>query len=330
MLWHGEETPVVDTHADSLLDALKGKRHLYEHSHEGQLDFPRMVEGGHRLQFLSCWVEPEYKPERALPRLLSFVDQFDQEVLGAGGMVVPVVDDRSLLAALSPGKIGVVMSMEGAEAVGTDPRMVRIMHRLGFRLMSLTWNERNALADGAGEDPGGGGLSVAGRRIVQEMNRVGIVLDVSHLSHAAFWDALETSERPVIASHSNCRTLADHRRNLTDAQIIALAKANGIQGLTFVRDFLGGQEDVERVVDHACLHLDLVGDDHHLGLGSDFDGVEHPVDGLEDVTRLTHLADRMSARGLADDTIRRIFGMNYVEFFTREWSRKEERDNHGY
>lgn len=319
-MWHGEDTPVVDTHADSLLEALKGKRHLYERHTDGQLDFVRMAEAGHHLQFLSCWVEPEFKPERALPRVLAFVDQFYREVEGARGTVVAVTDEASLDSALAPGKTGVVMSMEGAEALGTDPRMVRIMHRLGFRLISLTWNERNALADGAGEDPGGGGLSVAGRDIVREMNAVGIVLDVSHLSHASFWDALEISGQPVVASHSNCRSLADHRRNLTDGQIVALASAGGIQGLTFVREFLAGGENADRVVDHARHHLDLVGNDRHLGLGSDFDGVEHPVEGLEDVTRLTALADLMSARGLSDQTIRRIFGLNYVEFFRRQWA----------
>ncbi|WP_192847723.1 dipeptidase [Sulfobacillus thermosulfidooxidans] len=320
MLWHGHEMPVVDTHADSLLAALKGQRHLYEASQEGQLDFPRMKQAGHKLQFLSCWVEPEFKPERALPRLLTFVDQFYTEVEAASSDVVHVFDKASLDRVLSSDKIGVVMSIEGSEAVGTDPRLVRVLYRLGFRLMSLTWNERNALADGAGEDPGGGGVSRAGRLIIQEINRIGMVLDVSHLSHAAFWDVMEISQRPVIASHSNCRALADHRRNLTDAQILALARHGGIQGLTFVREFLGGAQDVDRVVDHAQHHLDLVGDDRHLGLGSDFDGVEKPVTGLEDVTRLSVLADRMSDRGIPDETIERIFGGNYLRFFLERWS----------
>ncbi len=320
MFWHGKESWVVDTHADSLLDALKGKRHLYARSGEGQLDFPRMLEAGHRLQFLSCWVEPEFKPERALPRILTFVDQFYQEVAGSPDTVVAVRDVPTLDMALSSGKIGVVMSMEGAEAVGTEPALVRVMQRLGFRLMSLTWNERNALADGAGEDPGGGGISVSGRAIVQEMNAQNIVLDVSHLAHAAFWDALEISQKPVIASHSNCRTLADHRRNLTDAQILALAAQGGVQGITFVRDFLAGSENADRVVDHMLYHLELVGNDQHLGLGSDFDGVDHPVDGLEDVTHLGSLADLMSTRGMSDETVRRILGGNYIEFYRKAWT----------
>jgi membrane dipeptidase len=107
--------------------------------------------------------------------------------------------------------------------------------------------------------------------------------------------------------------------HLTDAQILALAAQGGIQGITFVRDFLAGSENIQRVVDHMIYHLDLVGDDRHLGLGSDFDGVDHPVEGLEDVTHLMSLADAMSIRGLSDDTVRRIFGVNYIEFFRRAW-----------
>ncbi len=319
MWWHGQEFPVVDTHADSLLAALKGNRHLYEQKTEGQLDFPRMRAIGHKLQFLSCWVEPQYKPERSLARQLAFVDQFYQEIENSSADVIQVLDRSSLDQVLSSDKIGVVMSIEGAEAVGTDPAMVRVLYRLGFRLMSLTWNERNALADGAGEDPGGGGVSLAGRMIIQEMNRTGIIVDVSHLAHAAFWDVVEISEKPVIASHSNCRELADHRRNLTDGQILALTRQAGIQGITFVPEFLGGHQDVERVVDHMQYHLDLVGDDRHLGLGSDFDGVQTPVAGLEDVTALNVLADRMSARGMSDETVQRIFGQNYLEFLFRTW-----------
>lgn len=197
--------------------------------------------------------------------------------------------------------------------------MVRLLHRLGVRLISLTWNQRNALADGAGEDPGGGGLSRAGREMVREMNRVGIVVDVSHLSEAGFWDVLEASSCPVVASHSNCRALASHRRNLSDGQIRALAMVGGVQGITYVRDFLGSGEDLERVADHIGYALDVVGDDRHTGLGSDFDGVEVPVAGLEDVTHLPALADVLSRRGLSDESIARVFGYNYLEFFEHAW-----------
>jgi membrane dipeptidase len=318
--WKGQWLPVVDTHADSLGGVLSGQRHLYERSDQGQLDFPRMREGGATLQFFSCWVEPEYKPERALARQLAYFDAFYQE-LERDPEVVPVTDLAGLSTLLAvPGRIGGVLSIEGAEAVGEDPALVRTMYRLGVRLMSLTWNQRNQLADGAGEEPGGGGLSRAGRRIVQEMNRIGMIVDVSHIAEAGFWDVLEVSTSPPIASHSNCKALNPHRRNLSDAQIRALAERGGIQGITFVRQFLGGSEDMAEVVRHLLHHLEVVGDDRHVGLGSDFDGVEEPVPGLEDVTKLPALADALSAAGLPDETVARILGGNYIRFLQQFWS----------
>lgn len=320
MKFHNRDIPVVDTHADSLGSVLAGTRHLYDRSDQGQLDFPRMAEAGYTLQFFSLFVEPEYKPERALGRLLQYVDAFWQEIGSHPEWIVPVLSLQDLHDLLRQKKMGGIMSVEGAEALGTDPALVRILHRLGIRLMSLTWNQRNALADGAGEDPGGGGLSRAGRAIIQEMNRVGIVADVSHIAEAGFWDVLECSAKPVIASHSNCRALAPHRRNLSDAQVRALAESGGVQGITYVRDFLQGGEDVERVVDHIMHALDVVGNDRHTALGSDFDGVEVPVAGLEDATGLGNLADVLSARGLADESIGRIFGYNYLDFLEKAWA----------
>lgn len=315
MKFHGVDLVVVDTHADSLGGVLRGERHLFEDSHLGQLDFPRMRQMGHSLQCFSLWVEPEYKPERALTRLLAYVDAFWAEIGGHPEWIIPVLTVEDLDRVASGAVMGGLMSVEGAEAVGTDPALVRILYRLGVRLMSLTWNQRNMLADGAGEDPGGGGLSRAGREVIQEMNRVGIVVDVSHLSHAAFWDVLECSQARVIASHSNCWTLREHRRNLTDGQIRALAARGGVQGITFVRDFLGPDYNLSRVADHIVYSLDLIGDDRHTALGSDFDGVEEPVSGLEDVNGLVALADMLSARGLSDQTVVRIFGQNYLELF---------------
>lgn len=320
MEFHGHYFPVVDTHADSLGSVIRGERHLYERSEAGQLDFPRMLEGGHTLQFFSLWVEPEYKPERAMARLMQYVDAFWREVGSHAEWIQPVTDYASFRDVVDHRKIGGIASVEGAEGLGTDLAMVRVLHRLGVRLMSLTWNERNALADGAGEDPGGGGVSRAGRAVIQEMNRLNIVVDISHIAEAGFWDVLEISQKPVIASHSNCRELAPHRRNLSDAQIRALAGQGGVQGITFVRDFLLGSEDLDRVIDHILYAMDVVGDDRHVGLGSDFDGVESAVIGLEDVTRLPRLAERMSGRGLSDESIGRVLGYNYIDFFDRAWA----------
>lgn len=319
MQWRGRTLHTVDTHADSLGATVHGRRRVVDRSDEGQLDLPRMREVGHTLQFFSCFVEPDYKPERSLPRLLHYIDTFWQEV-GQDPEAIAVTDRNSLERLLAtPGAVGGAISVEGAEGLGTDEFRLRILWRLGVRLLSFTWNQRNALADGAGEDPGAGGLSRAGRRMVQAMDQMGMVLDVSHIAEQGFWDIMEVAERAPIASHSNCRALCDHRRNLSDAQVRALAEKGGVQGVAFVTDFLGGAQDLERVGDHVLHHLEVVGNDRHLGLGSDFDGVEEYVRGLEDITKLPALFDHLSERGLSDDTIARLAGENYIDFLRQVW-----------
>lgn len=322
MDWRGQDVWIVDTHADSLGAALNGRRNLWTGARapEGQADFPRLRAGGVALQFFSCWVESQYKPERALPRLLQYIDTFYAQVARDPAVSV-VTACASLDEVLSrPQQLGAVLSVEGAEALGTDPAILRILWRLGVRLLSLTWNQRTLLADGAGEDPGGGGLSRAGRAMIEEMNRLHMMVDVSHLAAQGFWDVLEVSREAPIASHSNCQAVAEHRRNLSDGQIQALAKAGGVQGITFVTDFLGGTKDVAQVLAHVHHHLDVVGDDRHLGFGSDFDGVEEPVKGLEDATKWPQLLDALSASGLSDATVAALAGGNYLRVFRERWS----------
>ncbi|MCL8208059.1 MAG: dipeptidase [Actinomycetia bacterium] len=310
--------PWVDTHADSLGDVLAGRRHLDAASGSGQWDFVRMRAAGQRIAFLSCWVEPVHKPAGALARLLAYVDAAHAELERDPSLTL-VRDGASLTAAWAEPAGGVVLSVEGAEALGTDPAILRILWRLGVRVLALTWNERNLLADGAGEDPGGGGLSRAGRRVVAEMNRLGMVVDVSHLAEAGFWDVLALSTRPPLASHSNCRALAPHPRNLSDAQIRALARAGGVQSVTFVKDFLGGTRDRAAVVGHILHHLDVVGDDRHVALGSDFDGVTEAVPGLEDPGRVPDLFEDLARAGLGEATLRRLAGENVVALLRAHW-----------
>lgn len=314
---------LFDLHADSLGKALAG-RDLGRFDPDGQWDFPRRAVLGPGVQVFSCWVEPEYKPDRALARLLAYIDQFWLEMDRHRRYVFPVTSPKRLHTVFGEReRFGAILSVEGAEGIGADPARVRLLYRLGVRIMSLTWNERNQLADGAGEEPGAGGLSRTGRKMVAEMARVNMTVDVSHLSRAGFWDVLEmVPPGGVIATHSNCAALTPHARNLSDDQIRNLVRHGGVQGVTFVPAFLGGARDQDRVIDHLAHHLDLVGTDTHLGLGSDFDGVEERVLGVETVSTLPRLAERMQTRGFRDDTIARIFGANLLKYFLDAWDER--------
>lgn len=183
-------------------------------------------------------------------------------------------------------------------------------------MMSLTWNNSTALADGALERRHGG-LTPVGRRVLARMAALGIVVDVSHLSEQSFWDVLEATRGPVMATHSNASGLTRHARNLTDAQLQALARRGGVVGVNFYPAFTGGPT-LTRVLAHIDYLVKTMGVDH-VALGSDFDGFAQTVDGLEDVSRLPNLTAGLLARGYTHEDIKKILGGNALRVFREVW-----------
>jgi len=178
--------------------------------------------------------------------------------------------------------------------------------------LTLTWNHRNEIADGVFDRRTKGGLTRFGVEVIQEMNRLNMLIDVSHLSEAGFWDVLEVSRKPVMASHSNCRRICDSPRNLSDDQIKSLAGAGGVMGLCFVPDFVHLSEpSLDKLIDHVDHVTELAGIDC-LGLGSDFDGFEAALPGLEDVSRLPALTEGLLHRGYSTEAIQKILGGNFL------------------
>ena len=312
---------VVDAHADTVL-ALEAGRDFYGGGGAGHVDLPRLRAGGVNVQIFALYIEPAYKPERALARVLVLRDRLLRTFAAGGGAVRLCRDAGELDAALSAGQLAAVLSVEGGEAIGGDLALLRALHDLDVRAMGLTWNQRNAIADGAGEDRAQGGLTAFGQRVVAEMDRLGMVVDVSHLCARAFWDVVESGGRPRFASHSNCRALCDHVRNLDDAQIRALAMVDGVMGMNFFADFLDAdpqRADVARVCDHIDHVCDLVGP-RHVGLGSDFDGIGRTPRGLEDVGRLPALTRELVRRGYRRSDIEAILGGNVLRLLRSVWS----------
>lgn len=188
-------------------------------------------------------------------------------------------------AAMEQGKCAAFLSVEGAELLGCSLKGLEWAHREGVCAVNLTWNHENALSGSHRENPSQG-LTALGRAFVRRMGELGMLVDVSHLSEAGFWDVMELYPRGVIASHSNARAVCEHTRNLTDAQITAIIKQHGVIGLNFYRNFVGGRgtlDDVRRHLDHF---LEL-GGDQCVALGGDWDGAEL----IAPLSHITHLED---------------------------------------
>lgn len=306
------EAFIVDAHTDALLDALAG-RDLLVRGDRGHVDVPRLAEAGVTLQVFALWAPPAGGPAGYLPHALRLAAHFWRAVDRSNGRLRPVLtrDDLEQLAA-GRGVVGGLLSIEGGEILHGHLDMVEVFHRLGVRALGLTWNHRNQLADGCLDAEAGGGLTRFGREVVAACQERGWVLDVSHLSERGFWDLLEVAQGPVIASHSNAYAVHPHPRNLRDEQLVALAQKGGVVGLNFFPGFLTQEERCTSgdLVRHA-LHIAEVIGPEHIGLGSDFDGIERTPDDLPDVTALPKLTEALLKAGFSEEETRGILGANF-------------------
>jgi len=285
----------------------------------GHVDLPRLLESGIDLQVFAAYIQPEYKIERALHRVTQLIDRFYQVLGKHQDKLLLFTRVNDVREAEKSGKVAAMLSIEGGEAVEADLGILRVLHRLGVRAMTLTWNERNQIADGAAEGRTKGGLTNFGVELVGEMNRIGMVVDVSHLSDAGFFDVIETAKSPIIASHSNCRALCNHRRNLTDEMIKLLAEKDGVMGMNFAPSFVDENKEhatLERVLDHVD-HVVKTAGVEHVGLGSDFDGIDSTPKGLENVTKMPYFTEGLLRRGYSEDDVMKILGENFLRVFKR-------------
>ncbi|WP_027717532.1 dipeptidase [Desulfovirgula thermocuniculi] len=301
---------IIDAHCDVLTAMEEQGRSLADVGRGGHVDLRRLRRGGVGLMFMAAFISPAHR-ERATVRALELLARAYEELEKNREELMPVRCAADMVRARVSGKTGVLLAVEGGEALAGRLEVLRMFYRLGVRCLTLTWNGRNELGDGVGEEGTRGGLTRFGREVVREMNRLGMVVDVSHLSEAGFWDVLEESAQPVVASHSNSRRICPHRRNLTDEQIRALAAAGGVVGLCFCPDFIHPTEpSLERLLDHLDHIVSLAGIGC-VGIGSDFDGIDGVVPGLEDVSRLPNLTRALWERGYREKEIAAILGGNF-------------------
>ncbi|MFB0558396.1 MAG: dipeptidase, partial [Candidatus Bathyarchaeia archaeon] len=272
-----KEAIVVDTHCDTLGQFLRQTwprrppRKLGERSDQGHIDLPRLVEGGVTCQTFAMYTGNKAIVPDATLRALQMVDVFYSEI-EANDDIVSVTTHDEIVSAKEEGMVAALLSIEGAEPLMGDVGLLRVFYKLGVRMLSFAWNYRTPFADGLNAKRAESKLPELGVQALEEMERLGMVFDVSHLSDSNFWDVVNIVKGPFIASHSNCRDVCDHPRNLTDDMIRALADHGGVMGMNFAPAFVAKENaTVENVVDHIDHIIDLVGPDY-VGLGSDFDG----------------------------------------------------------
>lgn len=304
---------IVDLHCDTLLDLHARRRTLAERSARGHVDLPRLREGGVSVQVFAAYTAPDQGPARAWALIRTFHDAMTANAL----QIELATTVEGIEAARRAGKIAAVLSIEnGGEVLRGDPRVLDALYGQGVRMLGLTWNASNVLGDGAlGREHGG--LTDAGRAVLRRMEELGIIVDASHLSEAAFRDTMRITRGPLIASHSNAAALRPHPRNLTDEQLRAIAGRGGVVGVNFWHEFLG-EATAERVLDHIEHMVKVMGVDH-VALGADYDGMPQTPRGLEDVSKLPNLTIGLLRRGYSAEQIHKILGGNALRVFRQVW-----------
>jgi membrane dipeptidase len=302
---------IVDGHCDTITKIMETKESL--NNNTCHTDLNRMSGYDGFVQFYAAFIEPHYGGAYALKRAIEIIDAFYLEQEKHSQKLAICTSSKDIENALLDNKIAGILSIEGGEALNGDLSALRMFYKLGVRSLCLTWNNRNEIADGQGEDITGGGLSNFGRSVVSEMNSIGMLIDVSHIAERGFWDVLEQTTSPIIASHSNARAICNHKRNLTDDQIIALAKNKGVMGINFYPPFLTKSKTaaLTDIINHIEHIVGLVGCEY-IGFGADFDGIATtPCDvlGVEDVEKVINT---LAALNYSDSDIKKIAGENFL------------------
>ncbi len=285
---------IIDAHCDALLKLMEDpKLSFYKDNDQLQVQYKYMKQANVAIQVFALFVSPDTPSQLRFQKALKMIDIFYEQV-AKEERIVPIYTSSDMERVLgNAGPLGGVLSLEGADALEGNILHLRTLYRLGVRALGFTWNYRNEAADGV-EEPNPGGLSHFGREVLKECNRLGMILDVSHLSEKGFWDVVALSADPFIASHSNCQSIHYHQRNLNDEQIKAIYQKNGVLGLTFVPDFVAGK--MEKNITDLLRHLDhalSLGGENHIAFGSDFDGISSTLTDLGNTADYTNLVNRL-------------------------------------
>jgi membrane dipeptidase len=359
---------VIDTHADTPQRFVDEHWNFTDPLNGGMLNYDSAKKGNLDAQFFSIWVDPgQYAANASARRTLELIDGTLEQVRKAPDKLQLCLSSDDILAAHKQGKFAVLMGIEGGHSIEDSLGLLRDYYRLGVRYMTLTWSNTNNWADSSGDidDPAiqhHDGLTPFGKQVVAEMNRLGMMVDISHVSDKTFWDVIATTRTPIIASHSSARALTQANRNMTDEMLVAMKKNNGVVMVNFFPAFIDEQwrqawnaqkperqkaqdameaeykakglpvpytasDKIDRefaakigrapfnsLIDHFDHVIKIAGIDH-VGIGTDFDGIPVPPDGIDSAADLPKVTAALMARAYTAEDMKKLLGGNLLRVF---------------
>ena len=304
--------PVLDLHCDTSFALLGENLRTCGSMRQNELhiDLERASQLAGYAQFFACFTTtPECEKYEIPP-----VELFEREMVTVlrelernSDLIAQAYTAEDIENNAAAGKMSAILSVEGPAGIGFDPELLQDLYQVGFRMSTLSWNEKNPLT---GSHKTGGGLTDKGREYVKECQRLGMIVDVSHISDEAFWDIIDISGAPIVASHSNSRAVCPHSRNITDEMFRAICQTGGVVGLNQYSAFVGQTEDLPAVCKHVLHFLQMDPNAEHIALGADFDGCDKLPDGMNGIQDYPKLAHELTKYGLSEDMIKNIFWNN--------------------
>lgn len=347
---------IIDSHNDSPSQMYR-QRDFGVDNHHAQVDFPKMLKAGIGASFFAMYISPSYKGADATEYAYKLIKCTEDQVRTNADKIAFARTAEEVEINHSKGLTSIIMALENGSAIQEDFSIMKDFYDRGLRYITLTHSADNQIGDSCTGKGTWGGLSPFGKELIPEMNRLGMMIDVAHTSEATVYDVLERSISPVVYTHGCCKALCDHKRNLTDAQIKAIADSQGIVGMSVYPCFLDKDfrkilddskleeqmwiEDefiadpgnplkreaweelqdklnslvrpsVGRVVDHIDHAVEVAGIDH-VGIGTDYDGIEVTPVGMENISGLNLIFKEMERRGYKSSEIEKVAGLNWLE-----------------
>lgn len=290
---------IFDAHCDTLYKMTFDNHELYDNNLH--FDLKRISKYDNYTQVFAAWIENE---TNAMQKFILMSDKFDTEL--AKNNLSKVLSYKDMKSAHKNKKCAAFLSVEGAYMINREDD-TDFLYNKGVRCIALTWNSANALAGGVDSNKG---LSNLGTACVERMQSLGIITDVSHLNEKSFWDVVQISKKPIIASHSDSKKICPHKRNLSDSQFLAICKLGGCVGINFFDKFIGENATIDTLCEHIK-HFIKIGGDDFVGIGSDFDGANSFPDGIHDVRDTEKIIHTLESCGLSSSSIDKITHLNF-------------------